>query len=70
MTEKLFETALSLSTPWYVAGAEFDEEARRLTIRIDSHVGQPVRGGWGGRGGIRCTNVLRSKPCLGANAPN
>lgn len=35
MTEKLFETALGLSTPWYVAGVEFDAEARRLTIRVD-----------------------------------
>ncbi len=39
MTEKLFETALGLSTPWYVAGVEFDEVARRLTIRIDFAVG-------------------------------
>ncbi len=35
MTEKLFETALGLSTPWYVAGVEFDGQARKLTIRVD-----------------------------------
>jgi transposase len=35
MTEKLFEAALGISTPWYVAGADFDAHARTLTIRVD-----------------------------------
>jgi transposase len=39
MTEKLFETALGVSPPWYVAGVEFDGAARRLRIQIDFTVG-------------------------------
>jgi hypothetical protein len=39
MTEKLFERALGISLPWYVAGVEFDEAARRLRIQIDFTVG-------------------------------
>ena len=35
MTEKIFETALSIATPWYGAGVDLDAEARTLTIRID-----------------------------------
>jgi len=35
MTEKLFETALGVSAPWYVAGADFNPQARTLTIRVD-----------------------------------
>jgi len=35
MTEKLFETALGISVPWFVAGTDFDAQARTLTIRVD-----------------------------------
>src|SRR3972149_297160 len=35
MTEKIFETALGIATPWYVAGVDLDAVARPLTIRID-----------------------------------
>jgi transposase len=35
MTEKLFETALGISTPWFVSGTDFDAQARTLTIRVD-----------------------------------
>lgn len=35
MTEKLFEAALGISAPWYVAGVGFDAKARTLTIRVD-----------------------------------
>lgn len=35
MTEKLFETALGISAPWYVAATEFNAQARTLTIRVD-----------------------------------
>jgi hypothetical protein len=35
MTEKLFETALGVSPPWYVAGVEFDGAPRSLRIQID-----------------------------------
>ncbi|HLC35584.1 MAG TPA: ISL3 family transposase [Anaerolineales bacterium] len=35
MTEKIFETALGIATPWYVAGVDLDAVARTLTIRID-----------------------------------
>jgi transposase len=39
MTEKLFETALGIGPPWFVAGADFNAEARTLTIRADFVVG-------------------------------
>jgi transposase len=39
MTEKLFETALGIGTPWYVAGADFNAQARTLTIRVDFTAG-------------------------------
>jgi transposase len=35
MTEKLFETALGMSAPWFVAGTDFNAQARTLTIRVD-----------------------------------
>jgi transposase len=35
MTEKLFEAALGIGAPWYVAGTDFDAQARTLTIRVD-----------------------------------
>jgi transposase len=35
MTEKLFETALGISAPWFVAGTDFNMQARTLTIRVD-----------------------------------
>lgn len=35
MTDRLFETALGISAPWHVAGADFDAQARTLTIRVD-----------------------------------
>lgn len=35
MTEELFETALGISAPWYVAGTDFNAQARTLTIRVD-----------------------------------
>jgi transposase len=34
-TDKLFETALGVGAPWYVAGTDFDAQARTLTIRVD-----------------------------------
>ena len=34
-TGKLFEAALGVEAPWYVAGTDFDAEARSLTIRVD-----------------------------------
>jgi transposase len=39
MTEKLFETALGISAPWYVAGTDFNAQARTLTIRVDFAAG-------------------------------
>jgi transposase len=35
MTEKLFEAALGIAAPWFVAGADFTAQARTLTIRVD-----------------------------------
>jgi transposase len=39
MTEKVFEAALGLSSPWYVAGTDFDAAAKTLTIRVDFPAG-------------------------------
>ncbi|MGH9611048.1 MAG: helix-turn-helix domain-containing protein, partial [Bryobacteraceae bacterium] len=39
MTEKLFETALGIGAPWFVAGTDFDAQARTLKIRVDFKVG-------------------------------
>lgn len=39
MTEKVFEAALGLSGPWYVAGTDFDAAAKTLTIRVDFPAG-------------------------------
>ena len=39
MTERLFEAALGVSSPWYVAGTDFDAQAKTLTIRVDFTVG-------------------------------
>jgi hypothetical protein len=35
MSEKLFETALGIGAPWFVAEADFNAPARTLTIRVD-----------------------------------
>lgn len=35
MSEKLFESALGITTPWFIAGVDFDSSKRTLTIRID-----------------------------------
>src|SRR5512147_648183 len=39
MTDKLFETALGIAAPWYVAGVDFDAASRKLTIRVDFAAG-------------------------------
>ena len=39
MTEKLFEAALGIGAPWYVAVADFDAPARTLTLRVDFKAG-------------------------------
>jgi transposase len=39
MNEKLFETALGIGAPWYVAGADFNVRARTLTIGVDFTAG-------------------------------
>jgi transposase len=39
MSEKLFETALGIGTPWFVAEADFNAQARTLTIRVDFTAG-------------------------------
>lgn len=35
MTDKLFEAALGVTTPWQVTGTDFDVPAKTLTIRVD-----------------------------------
>lgn len=39
MTAKLFESALGITDPWFVASLEFDEMAKTLTVLIDFKVG-------------------------------
>jgi hypothetical protein len=39
MTAKLFESALGITGPWYVASVEFDEGAKVLTVLIDFKAG-------------------------------
>src|SRR5471032_2467580 len=35
MQNKLFETALGISTPWYIQGVDFDADNKVLTIKVD-----------------------------------
>lgn len=39
MHDKLFEAALGIARPWYVAGVDFDEKTRVLSVRIDFEPG-------------------------------
>ncbi len=39
VTEKIFEAALSISSPWYIAGMNFEPSQRKLMIRVDFEVG-------------------------------
>jgi transposase len=39
MTNKLFETALGIASPWYVQGVDFDAEQKQLTIQVDFEIG-------------------------------
>jgi transposase len=43
MTEKLFEAALGIGAPWYVAGTDFNALARTLTILVDFAPGSRFR---------------------------
>ena len=35
MHDKLFEAALGIAAPWFVAGVQFDEKTKVLTVGID-----------------------------------
>ena len=39
MHDKLFEAALGIAAPWFVAGVQFDETSRVLTVGIDFTTG-------------------------------
>ena len=39
VTEKIFEAALGISSPWYIAGMNFEPSERKLRIRVDFEVG-------------------------------
>ena len=39
VTETIFETALGISSPWFIAGMNFDLSPRMLNSRVDSEVG-------------------------------
>lgn len=38
-SEKIFEAALGIHSPWYIAGINFEESQRKLRIRVDFEVG-------------------------------
>lgn len=35
MSKEIFEAALGVGSPWFVADMDFDEDERKLTIQID-----------------------------------
>jgi transposase len=39
VTEKIFESALGVQSPWHIAGIEFEPNRRQLSIRVDFEVG-------------------------------
>ena len=39
VTERIFEAALSIGSPWYIAGMNFEPSQRKLRIRVDFEVG-------------------------------
>ena len=39
VTEKIFEAALNISAPWYIAGMNFEPDHKKLRIRVDFEVG-------------------------------
>lgn len=39
MHDRLFETALGIAPPWFVAGVRFDEASQVLTVGIDFRAG-------------------------------
>ena len=39
VTEKIFETALGISSPWFIAGMNVDPSQRKLNIRVDFEFG-------------------------------
>lgn len=39
VTEKIFEAALGIGTPWYIAGMGFEPGEKKLKVRIDFEVG-------------------------------
>lgn len=39
VTDKIFEAALGISSPWFIAGMNFEPSQRKLNIRIDFEVG-------------------------------
>ena len=39
VSEKIFEAALGINAPWYIAGISFEESQKKLRIRVDFEVG-------------------------------
>lgn len=39
MTNKLFEAALGITTPWYICGVDFDAAHQQLTVQVDFQAG-------------------------------
>ena len=42
MTRELFQMALNITEPWYVADLKFDVESKRLDIYIDFQKGSTI----------------------------
>jgi len=43
VTEKIFETALGVNSPWFIAGMAFHEKQRTPSIRVAFQVGSPLQ---------------------------
>lgn len=39
VTEKIFEAALNVSSPRYIAGINFEPDHKKLRVRVDFEVG-------------------------------
>jgi hypothetical protein len=56
MHDRLFEAALGIAAPWFVAGVRFDEASKVLTVGIDFAPGSRFAGG--GPSGFLCVRRL------------
>ncbi|KVW77453.1 hypothetical protein WL00_35965 [Burkholderia cepacia] len=58
-TNQLFESALGITTPWYVQAVDFDAAQRQLTIAMDFVAGTPFsHAGVAGEHPVHDTQIL------------